>query len=328
MLELLGLDVVGQAIYQEMLAEPEAGVAELCDSLGLDERRVRAALDQLADLDLVRASRDRPGTLYAIDPRAALEAALRRQEEDLTRRQEELAAGKAAAARAVAHFAGLRLNKEQDGTTRLIGMDAVQGRIEQLARTVRGELRSATSGHVWSGEVLRHERPLDAAMLERGITVQVLFQSAARNDPAASADAQWLTERGARVRTAPLLPPRLLIYDKDYAVVPIDPDDPGAGALCTREPGLIALLIALFDQAWHTAAPFGTGRATEEATGLTAAERTLLTLLAGGMTDESAAKRLGVSLRTVRRQMADIMDRLRASSRFEAGLRAAQRGWL
>lgn len=46
------------------------------------------------------------------------------------------------------------------------------------------------------------------------------------------------------------------------------------------------------------------------------------------MTDENAGKRLGISLRTVRRQMASLMERLNASSRFEAGLKAAQSGWL
>lgn len=46
------------------------------------------------------------------------------------------------------------------------------------------------------------------------------------------------------------------------------------------------------------------------------------------MTDETAGKRLGLSLRTVRRQMAGLMERLDATSRFEAGLKAAQRGWL
>lgn len=51
-------------------------------------------------------------------------------------------------------------------------------------------------------------------------------------------------------------------------------------------------------------------------------------MLAAGLTDEAAAKRLGVSLRTVRRIMAGLMDRLQASSRFEAGLKAAQKGWL
>ena len=50
--------------------------------------------------------------------------------------------------------------------------------------------------------------------------------------------------------------------------------------------------------------------------------------MAAGVTDEAAANRLGVSLRTVRRRVADLMERLDASSRFEAGLKAGRRGWL
>jgi hypothetical protein len=41
-----------------------------------------------------------------------------------------------------------------------------------------------------------------------------------------------------------------------------------------------------------------------------------------------AGRYLGVSARTVRRQMAALMERLGAASRFEAGLKAAQHGWL
>jgi len=59
-----------------------------------------------------------------------------------------------------------------------------------------------------------------------------------------------------------------------------------------------------------------------------AGERALLRLLAGGLTDETAARRLGISVRTARRQMAALMGMLEASSRFQAGHKAAQRGWL
>ncbi|GAA3924602.1 helix-turn-helix domain-containing protein [Actinoplanes auranticolor] len=49
-------------------------------------------------------------------------------------------------------------------------------------------------------------------------------------------------------------------------------------------------------------------------------ERELLKLLAAGMTDESAAVRLGISARSVRRMMSGVMDRLGARSRFQAGI--------
>ncbi|WP_308378343.1 helix-turn-helix transcriptional regulator [Streptomyces sp. ISL-87] len=57
-------------------------------------------------------------------------------------------------------------------------------------------------------------------------------------------------------------------------------------------------------------------------TGLSPAERELLRLLGSGLTDEAASNRLGVAVRTVRRQMASVMERLGAASRFEAGLKA------
>ncbi|WP_238430957.1 LuxR C-terminal-related transcriptional regulator [Frankia nepalensis] len=57
-------------------------------------------------------------------------------------------------------------------------------------------------------------------------------------------------------------------------------------------------------------------------------ELLLLRLLADGAKDEAAARSLGVSVRTVRRMVADLMRRLDARSRFQAGILAKHRGWL
>ena len=54
----------------------------------------------------------------------------------------------------------------------------------------------------------------------------------------------------------------------------------------------------------------------------------MLDLLQMGMKDESIARQLGVSLRTVRRRIADLMDDLGASTRFQAGAEAARRDLL
>jgi DNA-binding NarL/FixJ family response regulator len=42
--------------------------------------------------------------------------------------------------------------------------------------------------------------------------------------------------------------------------------------------------------------------------------------------DEQAARRLEISVRTYRRKVTALCDRLQASSRFEAGVAAARRG--
>ena len=51
-------------------------------------------------------------------------------------------------------------------------------------------------------------------------------------------------------------------------------------------------------------------------------------LLGTGLTDDVAACRLGVSVRTYRRYVADVLQKLGAESRFEAGVRAATLGLL
>jgi DNA-binding CsgD family transcriptional regulator len=164
--------------------------------------------------------------------------------------------------------------------------------------------------------------------MSRGVSLLTLYQDSVRNAPATFAYARWMTDEGGMVRTCPALPPRLLVFDREVAVVPIDPTNTRLGALCTREPGIVASLTALFEQTWQTAVPLGADQPQDTCTGLTPGEKELLKLLASGLTDEAAGKRLGISLRTVRRQMAALMERLGAASRFEAGLRAAQRGWL
>jgi DNA-binding NarL/FixJ family response regulator len=56
--------------------------------------------------------------------------------------------------------------------------------------------------------------------------------------------------------------------------------------------------------------------------------RLILELLMLGTKDESIARQLGISLRTVRRRVAGLMDELGATTRFQAGLEAARRGLL
>ncbi|MCX4751342.1 LuxR C-terminal-related transcriptional regulator [Kitasatospora sp. NBC_01287] len=329
MLEMLGLDSTTEAVYRQMLATQGCGIADLRSSLGLPDSAVRKALDQLADLTLVRASRDTPGSLRPVSPEVGLELILRRQEEELARRQQELNTGKATAARLIAEYATLQPEiTTTENSERLMGLDAIQDKLETLTSELTAEILSVMPGGAQSRVSLDAARPLDADALGRGVRMQTLYQVSARNDRTTLAYAEWLTEHGGLVRTATMLPPRMLVFDRKVAVIPVDPSNTKLGALCTREPGILAALIALFEHTWETAVPLGADPSSVRSTGLNSIEKELLRLLATGLTDEAAGKRLGVSLRTVRRQMAAIMERLEATSRFEAGLKAAQRGWL
>jgi DNA-binding CsgD family transcriptional regulator/sugar-specific transcriptional regulator TrmB len=331
MLDVFGLTGRSEDVYRLMLAEPRLVVADISERLGLAEVDVRAALDELVTFALIRESRDNPGMLRVVRPQVGLQTLLRRQEEQLAARQQELAGARTQIAEMVAEYLDLDAGTRwpSDPTRRLSGLDAIQAELEILAQEMTTECLSILPGGAQSQASIEHARPLDAAALARGITMMTLLQDSARHDPGTHAHARWLTELGAQVRTAAVLPVRMLIFDRRVAIIPIAASNTKLGALCTREPGIVSSMLAVFEQAWNAAIPFGaTQVADDPGTGLTRLDRELLKLLSAGMTDEAAGSRLGISARTVRRQMAALMERLNASSRFEAGLKAAQRGWL
>jgi DNA-binding NarL/FixJ family response regulator len=84
---------------------------------------------------------------------------------------------------------------------------------------------------------------------------------------------------------------------------------------------------SLFERYWEAGTPFGEAPLKDEYD-LSPQERELLLLLGIGCTDGIAARRLGVSVRTVRRMNSELLSRLGARSRFEAGVRAVKKGWL
>ncbi|MER5362233.1 LuxR C-terminal-related transcriptional regulator [Streptomyces sp. NPDC002785] len=327
-LEVLGLSRTQEAVYRSLLAGSTEGIEELSSRLTISTGDVGACLEHLLDMGLLQPSRERSGTLRAVSPDIGFEIILRRHEAELLHRQKQIALGKEIVARTVAAYT--REHEPVDGGPgeRLIGLDTVQQRLESLTRQLRDECLAIEPGGAQSQASLDAARPLDESALDRGIRFLTVYQDTARNDPATHAHARWINERGGQVRTIAVTPPRLIIFDRRTAIVPIDPSHTRKGALCTTAPGIVSALVALFEQTWENALPLDTDpRADRDGTGLTTAERGLLRLLASGVTDEVAGKRLGVSVRTVRRQVAALMERLEATSRFEAGLKAAQRGW-
>lgn len=129
---------------------------------------------------------------------------------------------------------------------------------------------------------------------------------------------------GEEIRLLPQLPTRMIVIGTTHVVLP-EPlgfvDEPRS---LVRQRGWVEAMTLWFESMWEKASPLSatTGRGAGDL-------RTfLLQQLASGAQDEQIARRLGVSLRTVRRRVADLMSELGADSRFQAGVEAAKRGWI
>lgn len=133
-------------------------------------------------------------------------------------------------------------------------------------------------------------------------------------------------ERGELIRIAASVPARMVIFGEEAVLVPDRWGENTGRRLVVREHFLVGALVALFDSAWERAiAVPGLEGGAEDPQG---ERRLLLHQLTRGAKDEQIARALGVSLRTVRRRVADIMDELGATSRFQAGVEAVRRGWV
>jgi DNA-binding CsgD family transcriptional regulator/sugar-specific transcriptional regulator TrmB len=328
LLRSLGVGVAADAVYQAMINVPGGGVTEVAEHLGWSADQVRAGLDELARLSLIRPSSERPGEFCPVSPEVGLVSLLVRRETELRRRQDELAQGKLAVARLIDEYTGGHRQQLVD-VEQLDGIDAVRSRIEALAAGCRGEIMTFAPGGAQSAANLRASRPLDDAVLRRGVCVRTLYQNSMTNDSPSYAYASWLVEQGAGVRTVPVLPSRMIVYDRTTAVLPLDPDDSSAGAVVVRGTGVVITLCELFERVWATGRPVG-GPVTDgdPAASLTAQEEAVLRLLAQGHTDEAVARKLAVSVRTGRRITANLLGRLGATSRFQAGALAVRMGWL
>ena len=132
----------------------------------------------------------------------------------------------------------------------------------------------------------------------------------------------WLSQ-GEQARVAPDVPTRMIVFGSEAAVIDLTFDQESETDLIVRSPVLVAALRELFELVWTHAV------AVSHADMDTANDerKRLIELLSLGQKDEYVARHLGVSLRTVRRRVADLLTELGAATRFQAGMEAVRRGW-
>nr|UMM61376.1 Tsk15 [Streptomyces tasikensis] len=168
--------------------------------------------------------------------------------------------------------------------------------------------------------------PTQEWLLKQGAPVRVLTV-AGGGDSCRIGCLETSVHRGAQVRVSLHPLPGFAVLNRTVAILPAVHRDTARSVL-VREPHTVHSLRVLFDAVfsraadWTLAMRFTSPDSDEE-------EETLLEvlhLMGTGRTDEVAARELGMSVRTYRRHVSEVMQRLDASSRFQAGLRAAELG--
>jgi DNA-binding CsgD family transcriptional regulator len=167
-------------------------------------------------------------------------------------------------------------------------------------------------------------RTVDEDLPARGVGSRSIVLDSARNDKQAMAALMREVEAGAEIRTLPTLPAHVRIFDQRHAVVSVGNLTGVAGELVVSCEAVVHSFVTLFAKLWAEAEPLGDRRPQRGDT-LSPQEVHVLKLWAQGHTDASAARRMAVSLRTVRRLSDRLTERLGTRSRFQLGAVAIMR---
>ncbi|MFF9041861.1 DNA-binding response regulator [Streptomyces sp. NPDC014892] len=202
-------------------------------------------------------------------------------------------------------------------------------RVGPLAESGAGEwVHIAHDLDTWPGarEAARRQMRLGKGPMSRK-----LYSPAALADEGDRDVLREMAAHGFRIRiaTAPL-PQGTVIIDRRTMIL-TDPAASAPGAPTARtytmsaSPALIGGTYALFEAAWESAADLSAFLDPQRPR-LDARTSLVLSALVSGATDEVAARELGMSLRTYRRRVAELLVSLDAASRFQAGVRAGELG--
>ncbi|GAA1375626.1 helix-turn-helix transcriptional regulator [Streptomyces beijiangensis] len=168
----------------------------------------------------------------------------------------------------------------------------------------------------------------DIGVLESGVTIQALYS---RHLLEIDHLREYLLEaahHGVDIRLAHFLPQRMLLIDDGLAIVQRDPDDSSLGAFAIRSIEVVRSLKSFFHYHWSGAVPIQqvSTDSIPEKQALTPDELIIIRMLALGAKDESIARHLGVSPRTLSRTLAKLLEHLGVQTRFQAAVKLTQAG--
>jgi hypothetical protein len=203
--------------------------------------------------------------------------------------------------------------------TTVVGEQELFARTGHLFATASELTCAARDLNTWA---TTHTRPVAPVSRPR---LRKLYQPGVLLNPSSAQHVRTVaTTHGATVRITRDELNETIIIDGRFAILAGDVVDGRRSYGVVTEPAVVQNVRSLFEAAWRAATDLAVYDAQNAELCLLAPR--VLELLASGCKDETAARVLGLGVRTYRRRVAELMTALGAESRFQAGVRARELG--
>jgi DNA-binding Lrp family transcriptional regulator len=319
-LEVLGFSAEQESLYRMLLRNSGSTVEHLADLAGLPVGELREHVARLARAGLVE---QRGATVVGRPPEEALAGMIGEEDRRVHSRAGQLEAVRALLPSLSADHLAATAPHGEPTTVEVVEGGNIAQLLQSLSASSAGEMRWLRPDP-WNMDPTRQVDDWVIDLLRSGRRSSAIYDVQVFEK--APEIIRRRAEAGERVRLLTDVPTRLAVLGSSAALICERFDVFDDRRLVLRQHAMVASLILLFEHLWDKAMPVPghDGEAYDEE----GTRRLLLTQLAGGAKDEQIARAFGISVRTVRRRVAGLLDELGAASRFQAGVEAARRGWL
>jgi len=324
MLKAFGLDDLEELLYLALVDAPSQSADELARLAGATPDQVTRILDGLVSAGLITRLPGAPRQYCAIEPSIGFTGLVADRDERARRAQEQAQRARVTAHQLAERFRLRRARHPDDLIEVVAGAEAIRERVFQLERMVRTEMRGI--------DVPPYVDPANQPVFEllgKGTQVRFLYDRSVLDMPGKLDEIARFRAAGEEGRVLAGVPFKLIIADDRLALIVLSESYGGVtSALAIGPSTLLEGLSRMFETLWRFATPLQPTGSHPGADPPSPEDSQLLALLASGMTDKTIARRLGVNIRTAQRRVQQLMERLGADTRFQAGLQAKSRGWL
>ncbi|MFB7340446.1 helix-turn-helix domain-containing protein [Streptomyces hydrogenans] len=310
-----GVTEAEERAYRLVLGLPDCTATEVAEGIGVEPGVARRLLRALEEKGLVCRLQGTPVRYQGAAPDLAIEVLAM-----VRHRQIEQAK------LATSELTDLWTAAERG---RHVPIEVVHGRDVNTQRFLQTQLAARR-------EVLTFDRPpyleegiepqheLQVRRMAEGVRYRTVYDRSSLAETGQMERVLALVRAGEQARVYDGVPLKLLVTDRSAGLVPFAVSGVRRSVVLDASP-LLDALVALFELVWERAAPLW---ASTPPGVVDPVNERLLGYAAAGYTDESIARLTGLSKRTVERRMRQMMDRLGARTRFQAGLQAGRVGLL
>lgn len=198
---------------------------------------------------------------------------------------------------------------------KIVGIDALQKVLQGLTQKTQNDVIINQPWHQKDSSNPQSQL-LSTLVVNSHVCVRCLMPHGAFTGLAGQRRFKYLSEFNIEFRTVPEVADFLVVFDEEVVVLITTEGNTVTGTVI-REASVVGYLRRTCERQWILGRThFGDHHKEEMSEEI---KILILRLLAAGLKDEAIAKRVNLSVRTCRRHIAEIMEMMGATSRFQAG---------